>query len=215
LPWLGALPKETDPTCTALGDPTPLEFDVPPLAELRAAALEHPLLRRAHAQSAAALAHVRAEQRQRWPVISGLVTVNVGDPTLGDTDVLGGASLDLPVLNRRGGAIARARAQESVAQASLELDRRRTLAEVQDAYYSLQAAGGRARALRTQVLPAMTEAAQLTEDSYREGRADLVRLLEAQRAVVEARLAAVEAVSSWSKTIADLERAVGRKLDAR
>jgi cobalt-zinc-cadmium efflux system outer membrane protein len=157
---------------------------------------------------------VRSEQRQRWPVISGLLTVTVGDPTLPGADVIGGAALDLPVLNVRGGAIAHAQALESVAQSKLALDVRRIIANVQDAYYSMQAAGRRARALRHEVLPAMTEAARLTEESYREGRADLVRLLEAQRAVVEARLGEVEALAAWCKTLAELEQAVGRSLDA-
>ena len=157
--------------------------------------------------------------RQRWPVVNAQISFSLGDSfgstSLSETDVVGGISFDLPILSLRGGAIAKARAQGTVADATLKLDTRKTLSEVRDAYHSLQAAAGRARALRSEVLPAMLETAAMTEDSYREGRADLVRLLEAERAVVETNLAEVEAISTFGKAVADLERAVGRKLDAR
>jgi outer membrane protein TolC len=47
----------------------------------------------------------------------------------------------------------------------------------------------------------------MTEDSYREGRTDIVRLLEAQRAVLEVRTSILEATLAWCRAVADLERA--------
>ena len=52
----------------------------------------------------------------------------------------------------------------------------------------------------------------MTEESYREGRADFVRVLEAQRALTETRLALVEASAAAARAWADLERALGHHL---
>jgi outer membrane protein TolC len=41
------------------------------------------------------------------------------------------------------------------------------------------------------------------------GRVDLIRLLDAQRALLESRLAAAEAEATWGRAVADLERAAG------
>ena len=40
----------------------------------------------------AAAAHVRAEERLRWPIVNLELTVAQGDPTLPGTDVIGGLS---------------------------------------------------------------------------------------------------------------------------
>jgi outer membrane protein TolC len=66
--------------------------------------------------------------------------------------------------------------------------------------------------VREAVLPAIAEAASLTEESYREGRADILRLLEAQHAVIDARLSALEATVAFCVALADLERAAGGDL---
>jgi outer membrane protein, heavy metal efflux system len=211
LPWLG---EDGDISVAAIG-PGGFPQTIPAMGTLADQAAGHPTLIRDRAESAAAGKHVAAEQRQRWPIINGEIIVNVGDPTLPGTDVIGGAALELPVLNLRGGAIARARAQQAVADAQAVLDARRLFADLRDAYHRSEGAGQRARALRESVLPAIEEARKMTEEGYRAGRVDLLRLLEAQRAVLDARLALAEATASYGRAFADLERAVGRRLDAK
>ncbi len=177
-----------------------------------------PLLRRDAADVAAAASRVRLQQRLRWPMVNLLLTVNQGDPTLPGVDVIGGVSLDAPILNLRGGAIRRARAEQAVAQTVWELDAARVRTQAADAAARAQAAGARARALAAEVLPALETARQMTEEGYRDGRVDLLRLIEAQRAVLDARFANAEAQASWQRAIADLERAAGvarGTLDAR
>jgi outer membrane protein TolC len=55
----------------------------------------------------------------------------------------------------------------------------------------------------------MEEARAMTQDAYLAGRVDLLRLLEAQRALLEAQLAEVEATAAWGRALADVERAAG------
>lgn len=208
-----------------LGPDTPLSIratgpiDVGPLpAESEAIShllVQHPALRRDRAQIEAAAAHVRTEQRSRWPLMNTDLTVAQGDPTLPGTDVLVGISFEVPVLNRRSGAIDRARANEVLAQATAEADLRRLAADLIAAYRESEGAAVRARALTDAVLPGLTEARQMTEDGYRDGRVDLLRVLEAEAAVREARLAQVEARASWQRALADVERDIGVAGDQR
>ena len=210
-PWLGE-PSEGPIAAEGQGGFVPT---LPAIGTLIEGAANHPILVRDRGESAAAEAHVRAEQRQRWPVINGEITVNYGDPTLPGTDVIGGAAFDLPVLSLRGGAIARARAQQAVAEATAVADARRLFADLRDAYHRAEGGIERARALRESVLPAIEEARKMTEEGYRAGRVDLLRLLEAQRAVLDTRLAMAEATATLGRALADLERATGRRLDAK
>ena len=172
----------------------------------------HPLLARDGAAIRAAEAHLSAERRARWPVVSGEIAVNWRDPTLGATDVIGGLGLEMPVLNLRGGLIARAQAQKALAEATRDLDIARLGTELRSAHARFAAASLRSRGLHDDVLPTLEEARRMTEESYREGRADFVRVLEAQRALTETRLALVESSAAAARAWADLERALGHRL---
>ena len=180
---------------------------------LRQLLAQHPALRRDRAQALAAAQHVRAEQRARWPVVTAQLSVAQDDPTTPGTDVIGGLSFEAPVLSLRGGAIARARAEQSLAELTAETDLRRFTAQLGDAYRQSEVAALRARALAGEVLPALEEALQMTEGGYREGRVDLLRVLDAQRAVLEARLAALDARAAWQRALAELERASGTPIE--
>ena len=214
--WVGADPAATVPQIEG-GPGVPARL--PTLADLLMAIQSHPALARDRAQGTAADRHVDLERRLRLPIVNAEVTVLQGDPTLTDagghrrTDVVVGAAFELPILNARAGAIARARAQGTLAAAGASLDTAHLRAEAVDAFLRTEAAAARARALGSQALPALDEARALTEESYRAGRADLVRVLESQRALVDARLAEVEAIATWARAFADLERATGRDLD--
>jgi cobalt-zinc-cadmium efflux system outer membrane protein len=172
----------------------------------------HPTLARDRAQSAAAEAHVRAEQRARWPIVSPQIAVNAADPTTPGTDVIGGVSFEAPVLSQRGGAIARARAERELAEATTDVDARRLKAELAGAYEQARGAAARAEALGKEVLPALEQARVMTEEGYRDGRVDLLRVLETQRAFLEGRVAYVEAQASSQRALADVERALGAPL---
>lgn len=174
---------------------------------------QHPALRRDRAQALAAAQHMRAEQRARWPIVTAQLSVAQDDPTTPGTDVIGGLSFEAPVLSLRAGAIARARAEQGLAELTAETDLRRFTAQLGDAYRQSEAAALRARALASEVLPSLEEALRMTEGGYRDGRVDLLRVLDAQRAVLEARLAALDARASWQRALAELERAVGGAME--
>jgi outer membrane protein TolC len=183
------------------------------LAALQRGVADHPLLRWERARIAAGAAHVRAEQRARWPVVTGDVTANWNDPSLPGNDLIAGLSFEAPVLNLRGGAIARARAEQKLAETTAETEQRRLAAALVDALGRAAGAGERARILANSVLPALEEAWRMNEEGYRDGRVDLLRLLDAQRVRLETRIAVVEAEAAWQRALADVERAAGVSLN--
>jgi cobalt-zinc-cadmium efflux system outer membrane protein len=212
--WVGRDPLAPPAVTGGPGVPPRL----PPLDRLAQELDRHPIIARDSAQRDAADRRIALERRLRIPVINAELTVNQGDPTLADalgnprTDVIAGAAFELPLLNARGGAIARAQAQHGLADAALSLDAAHLRADLADAFRRTEAAADRARALAQKALPAMEEARAMTEESYRAGRADLVRVLEAQRAVIDVRLAQLDAIATWARSFADLERAAGAPL---
>jgi len=182
------------------------------LVALQRGTTDHPILRWDRARIAAGAAHVRAEQRARWPVITADVTANWNDPSLPGNDLIGGLSFEAPVLNLRSGAIARARAEQKLAETTAETDQRRLAAALVDALGRAAGAGERARILADSVLPALDQAWRMNEEGYRDGRVDLLRLLDAQRVRLETRIAVVEAEAAWQRALADVERAAGVSL---
>jgi len=215
--WVGVDP--ISPPVVEGGPGVPAEL--PALQRLLSDAAAHPVLARDEAQHAAAGRRVDLERRLRFPIVSAELAVAQGDPTLVDargiqhTDVIGGAAFELPILNARGGAIAHAQAQGALAEATRASDAAHLRADLIESFRRTEAAAARAHALGQRVVPAIEEARGMTEEGYRAGRADLIRVLEAQRAVVDARIAELEAISAWARAFADLERAGGRAFEDR
>jgi cobalt-zinc-cadmium efflux system outer membrane protein len=205
-PWIGTQASDRLTASGTAGFPEGLQVAIEGLEQKLAG---HTVLQRDRAEALAAERHLASERRQRWPLLTPQLTVNHGDPTLPGTDVIVGLSVELPVLSLRRGAIARAQAQRTLVDANAQADARRLQADLLDAYRRTQVAHLRLHALREQVLPAMEEARNMTEEGYRSGRIDLIRLLEAQRALLDSRLAEAEAAASWNRAMADLEKAAG------
>jgi len=188
-------------------------IEVGPLPSEREAmgrlAEQHPAVRRDRQQASAAAARVRVEQRSRWPVVTADVTVAQGDPTLPGTDVLGGISFEAPVLNQKRGTIGRARAEQTLSEWTTDIELRRLAADLVAGYRQSESAAARAHSLSDDVIPALEAARRMTEEGYQDGRIDLLRVLEAQSAVRDAKIASVEARAAWQRALADVERAAG------
>ena len=87
--------------------------------------------------------------------------------------------------------------------------------ELLDAFLRSEAARDKLSALRDDVLPAVEEAKRMTDEAYESGRIELLRLLDAQRVLIDTRLAEIEALTTWARAVADLERSSGVDLQRR
>ncbi len=138
-----------------------------------------PVLAAAAARSESAEAALAAARADRWPglKIGGFRARELDAESEGLV-----LALELPLLDRRGGAVDRARAEAAAAR-----HRRQALAQdladtLADAEARLQLAHARVLSLRDEILPRATRSLAALEEEYRVGEAGLIELLDARRA---------------------------------
>jgi cobalt-zinc-cadmium efflux system outer membrane protein len=132
------------------------------------------------------------------------------DPTLNNVvNYRAQLTLDVPVFNQRGGYVDRERALGDVARARVQAARVQAAAELSAAYQTFEAATAQQRTLAESVVPAAQGAARATEEAYALGRAQLLAVLDAERALVDARVAALQAQAARADAWADVEHSLG------
>jgi cobalt-zinc-cadmium efflux system outer membrane protein len=125
-----------------------------------------------------------------------------------DTPVAG-VQFDLPLFNRNQGAVAAAHAEEEAARESYQATRNRLAAEFELA--NREYAMRREQYLQT-FKPLRVQAIEISDISraaYQAGGLDLLRLLDAERARVEAELSYVRALEGFHLSVAALNYAEG------
>ena len=208
---LGAPVEEVGSPADALGTFGPS----PPLADLLAAARAlHPELRAIDAERAAALARARAARAERRPVPTLELGFELLNPqTCGGPDYCvgprGALSFDLPILNLNGGPIERAEAEARLAELKARAAHGRIEAQVRAAYETLTAAVERARFFDREYVPSAIAVEGMAREGFAVGKTGLLPLIEAGRAVLEARLGRAEALFAVQAARADLEEASG------
>jgi len=122
---------------------------------------------------------------------------------------LAGVQFDLPLFNRNQAAVAAAKAETDAAQSSYEATRDRILAETALARreYELR----RDQFLNTfqPLRDQAVEISGISRAAYQAGGLDLVRLLDAERARVDAELSYVRALESYHLSVVDLNYTEG------
>lgn len=171
-----------------------------------------PALVAAREDEAAARAALASARRDAWPVpvLSG---GTVGTSDAESRSATFGVSIPLPAFDRNQGAIARAQARLDGA----ELERKALEAESRaDLERAVRVATERRAALAeldSGVSPRLPEMRTMAEAAYREGRGDILELLDAFRSLTATRLARVDAYASAARAEADLLYLTGRAGD--
>jgi cobalt-zinc-cadmium efflux system outer membrane protein len=159
---------------------------------------------------------------QRQAAITLEEANRVPDPTLGggfryfnettDQALLFKVSLPLPLFDRNQGNVLAARHQ----LAKAEEERRAATVSVRTAlaesYAELSAAFTEASTLRDEVLPGAQLAFDAASEGYRQGKFQFLDVLDAQRTLVEVRGQYIEALATYHKAVAALERLIGEPL---
>lgn len=191
-----------------LGSATPVEsvtgssIDLTPVDVKLDRSLE---VRLADAEIAAAEAALRVQlaERRLDPAV-GIGVRHIRET--GDVGLVAGASIPLRLFDRNQGNIAAARSAVIAAQAR----RASTLASVtargRNAIATVEAAERRVAALESAAIPEAAEALRLAQISYREGRASLLELIDAQNAFTTAQKALTEARLALALATAELGR---------
>ena len=123
-----------------------------------------------------------------------------------------GLNMEIPLLSRNQGRISRADAEVVQAGQIYVSLRDQVESEVVEARERVRQAETSIARIRSQVRPPINESIQITERAYRNGDVSLLNVLEATRARFDVDLREVEAQANLLRALADLERAVGRRL---
>ena len=133
----------------------------------------------------------------------------------GEFDVGGRAALSLavPLFSRNQGEIAGSLVRSSQAQLRRASLRREVEARAHAALGRAAAQRARAESYRKTLLPTATQIEALAEESYRLGRAGLLSVLDAQRALRDVRAEATAAQLAEQSALADLEDVLGGPIE--
>ena len=93
--------------------------------------------------------------------------------------------------------------------------RQRIALEVQEAYAHLREARQLLASWRGQILPQIEEDIRISQKAYAAGEVPYLFVLETARRLTDARLREAEASGALQRATAQLERAVGRKINER
>ncbi|MCS6817947.1 MAG: TolC family protein [Blastocatellia bacterium] len=176
------------------------------IEELERAALERPEAVRARAELERAHASWQLERARAKPDL----VASFGYKRHGPNNTLYGAvSVPLPIFNRNQGQIERAEAERRWAEAEWRLVRGEILAELAAARRAVEIATEQVESLRRDFLQRAEDARAVALAAYQEGAADLLVLLEAQRAHTAARELYLQALFEYRRALRELERATG------
>ena len=207
---LAYLVGEAPGTDLAAAGERPAPEPLPDLASLESRASGAADLRAAEARGRAADARIERARREGLPALTLEGGVDVDDPTLPGTDKHVSLGLTVPVGARAAVAVTSAERERAAAERARLV--RSIEAEIVATWNRTEAARQRLAALDGATLPSAREAAELAGIAYREGRLDLLRLLESERALLDAGVSRVETWVLWGTERASLERLVGGRL---
>jgi cobalt-zinc-cadmium efflux system outer membrane protein len=127
----------------------------------------------------------------------------------GTRSLMAGLSLPLPIFDQNRGEIQRAEAQRRIATFDREIVERQVVAEVRAAYTAAATLNAQASKIDGVMLRRAEESRRIAEGAYREGATSLTQVLDAARALVEARETYYRALFARNKSLIDLNAAIG------
>lgn len=151
-------------------------------------------------------------ERSRIVNLGALVETQWGQPA-GPALRLGGRA-DLPIFNQNQGGIGRAEAEVERATAQHEMVARTVIMEVTLAHARFEQATRSRQRFETEVLPALDAALEMATHGFETGDQPFLIVLDVQRRAGEARLRRAELIAEQRRALAELERAIGARLQS-
>jgi cobalt-zinc-cadmium efflux system outer membrane protein len=171
-----------------------------------------PALVAARKEEEASKAAVDSAKRDAWPVpvLSGGAELTQDAQS---TSATFGISIPLPVLDRNQGAVAHARAHADEATLERKAIEAETRADLERAVKVATERRAALADLDAAVSSRLPEMRAMAESAYREGRGDILELLDAFRSLTSTQLARVDAYAGAAHAEADLLFLTGRAAD--
>jgi cobalt-zinc-cadmium efflux system outer membrane protein len=178
-------------------------------AYLARASKASPAVLAREAQAAAAAARYDLARREKWPSTALNAGADWNDPTQPGTNKWIGLWFGMPL--GKSAAADAAAAERDREAAGLQVEMRLAADAAQTAWRAAHSARLRFEAVDTDAVPAAREAMELTRLAYKEGRADLFRVLDAERALNEALTVRADALEAWGQAFAELKALEGEE----
>jgi cobalt-zinc-cadmium efflux system outer membrane protein len=165
---------------------------------------------------AAERAIAAADERVRLARLGWFKLVAIGDATSGNNghEFSPGFKVSVPIFHWNQGAILRAEGERERAARQLQTVRERTILDVRQAFAQHAQAAADYRQWTTDIRPAVELAVRRAENTYKEGGASLVLVLETSRQMIDTRTREAQLRADLLKARAELERSVGHRVPA-
>jgi cobalt-zinc-cadmium efflux system outer membrane protein len=155
-------------------------------------------------------AHLRLQQANSQPDFE----VSAGYKRTGGFDtMIGYITIPLPIFNRNRAEIGRASSMVTAAEQELLAEENYVRAEVEAVYRAVKRLEARLKELQRDFLRQADESQSIALMAYREGAADLYKLLETKRARNEAHLLYFRVLHEFHQMLVELKLSVGRETE--
>ncbi len=184
---------------------------IPSMAALKASLENNPALARWSDEIGRRVAQLDVEVSKSIPDVrvgAGVRHFNEDDSVAAVASV----SVALPLFDRNSGNIAAAGSRIAKAERDRAAARNELMGALAEAVGALEIAAATVSAFESEVLPPAQSAFERTKLGYDEGKFDILNVLDAQRAVFEARLDLMTARADYEKARVNVEAIVGRDL---
>jgi len=184
---------------------------VPPLAEFTTYALAHrPDLLASRAKAAAASSAIHVERS----MIVRQLGASFGYKRMAGTNgMVAGVSMAVPVFDQNRGEIQRATSERLASDLETQWLERSIVADIEAEHQAADRLAAQAAALQPTFLSRAEESRRIAVGTYQEGAASLLQVLDATRALNEARVVYARVVAAAQESLVDLRFAAG--YDAR
>ena len=197
---------------TVEGDLDRVTVPVPSLDTLRARLPASPGLARWASELRLQRAELSAQKAARVPDLEAFVGLQRFEED-GTDSLAFGIGLPLPLFDRNRGNIAAAEYDLAKAEAERKAAKTTLLGELAGAHADLMSAHRRVLTLRSKVVPAMQEAFEAAREGYKQGKYGFLDMLDAQRGLVEAKGALVDALADHHAAVAGIQRITGTSIE--
>jgi outer membrane protein, heavy metal efflux system len=157
--------------------------------------------------------HKALLEAERIPNLGIQFGADFNSPPDFQTGARGQLSMELPLFSRNQGEIAQSVANGLALEGALEATRRAVIARVGTAYFDLEARRTQVHLYRDTLLPSSRQLEEMTEESYRSGKANILAVLNAQHDVQQAQRDYLASLLAMQSAFAQLEEAIGDPLD--